>query len=441
LPRSWREEYRAKLTSAERAVAPVEPGEVVYVGGNAATPRHLARALAQRAEAAPGLRVAHVLLLGEDPFAAAAEAGHLAHHSWFVGPADRAAIQRGQAQYVPCHLSQIPQLIREGRPRIDTALLMTTPPDRHGLLSLGVEVLASLAAAESARRVIVQVNERMPRVFGNSFLHVSEVDAIVEASEELTELAPSAPDEVERRIARHVVPLIPDGATLQLGIGGIPDAVVSLLGDRDDLGVHSEMISDGVMRAFESGVLSGRYKTRHRGRIVMTFALGSRALYDWLHENPYVEAHPCDHTNDPFQAAQNDRLVAINSAISVDLTGQVNADSIGYRIYSGVGGQVDFIRAASLSRDGRPIIALPSTARGGTVSRIVPRLAEGAGVVTARADVHTLVTEHGSAELFGRSIGERIEALIAIADPRFRPELVRAVRDVRALFREHREGE
>ena len=440
MAQGWREDYRAKLTSAEQALAAVGPGEVVYVGGNAATPRTLARALARRAESAPGLRVAHVLLLGDDPFADAAEAGLLQHHSWFVGPADRQAILQGHAQYVPCHLSQIPRLIRDGRPPLDAALVMTAPPDRHGLLSLGVEVLASLAAAESARRVVVQVNERMPRVFGNSFLHVSDVDAIVEASEELMELAPSEPDEDERRIAEHIVPLIPTGATLQLGIGGIPNAVVSLLSDRDDLGVHSEMISDGVMNAFEAGVLSGRYKSRHRGRIVTTFALGSRAFYDWLHENPFVEAHPCDHTNDPYQAAQNDRLVALNSAISVDLTGQVNADSIGWRIYSGVGGQVDFIRAASLSRDGRPIIALPSTAVGGKLSRIVPRLAEGAGVVTARADVHTVVTEHGSAELFGRSIAERVDALIAIAHPRFRAELVRAVRDVRALFRQHPDG-
>ena len=431
----WITEYRSKLTSAERAVGSIAPGAVVYVGGNAATPRALAAALSARAAAAPGLRVAHVLLLGDDPFAAAASAGLLTHLSWFVGSADREAIVQGHAQYVPCHLSQIPRLIRDGRPPLDAALVMTAPPDRHGLLSLGVEVLASLAAAECAKRVIVQVNERMPRVFGNSFLHVSDVDAIVEASEELVELPAEAPNAVERRIAEHIVPLIPPGATLQLGIGGVPNAVVSLLTGRDDLGVHSEMISDGVMHAWEAGVLSGRLKSRHRGRIVCTFAMGTRAFYDWLHENPAVEAHPCDHTNDPVRAAQNDRLIAINSAISVDLTGQVNADSIGYRIYSGVGGQVDFVRAATMSRDGRSFIALPSTARAGKLSRIVARLAEGAGVVTSRADVHTVVTEHGVAELFGRTVRERVEALIAVADPRFRPELLRAVADVRTLFR------
>jgi len=432
---TWLNDYRAKLTTPDDAVAAIQPGEVVYLGGNAATPRVLARALAARAGALHDVRVAHVLLLGDDPFAAAAAAGHISHLSWFVGPADRAAVVAGHADYVPCHLSQIPRLIREGRPRIDTALLMTAPPDRHGLLSLGVEVLASLAAAECARRVIVQVNPQMPRVLGNCFVHVDAVHAIVEAEEPLQELPPETITDVERRIAEHIVRLVPRGATLQLGIGGIPQAVIALLGDRDDLGIHSEMISDGVMDAYEAGVISGRYKTRHRGKIVATFALGTRAFYAWLHENNAVEAHPCDHTNDPYIAARNDKLVAINSAISVDLTGQVNADSIGYRIYSGVGGQVDFIRAASLSHGGRPIVALPASARDGTVSRIVPHLAEGAGVVTSRADVHTVVTEFGIAELYGRSITERVEALIAIAHPRFRAELEREVREIERYVR------
>ena len=361
--------YRAKRTTLDRAVSQLGRGETIYLGGNAATPRVLADALAKRSDAIDGSRIAHVLLLGEDPFAEAAKSGHVRHLSWFVGPADRDAIAAGHGDYVPCHLSEIPGLIRTQRPRLDTALLMTAPPDRHGLLSLGVEVLASQAASDCARRVIVQVNERMPRVLGNSFIHIDDVDVIVEADHELDELTSDPPSHVERAIAVRIVELVPDGATLQLGIGGIPQAVIALLENRSDLGVHSEMISDGVMSAYESGVLSGRLKTRHRGKIVTTFALGTRAFYDWLHENHAVEAHPCDHTNDPYQAAMNDRLIAINSAISVDLTGQVNADSIGSRIYSGVGGQVDFIRAASLSREGRSIIAMPSTARGGARSR------------------------------------------------------------------------
>jgi acetyl-CoA hydrolase len=283
--------------------------------------------------------------------------------------------------------------------------------------------MASLAAAEVARHVIVQVNPRMPRTYGNAFLHVSDVSAIVEAEEPLVELPDEAPPDEERQIASHIAPLIPEGATLQLGIGGVPDAVLSLLQDRDDLGIHSEMISDGVMRAVESGVVTGRFKTRHGKKVVATFCLGTRTFYDWLHENAIVEVHPCDHTNLPVSAAQNYRLTSINSALSVDLSGQVNADSIGSKIYSGVGGQVDFGRASTSSPGGRSFIALPSTAKSGTISRIVSTLAAGAGVVTTRADVHTIVTEYGVAELHGRSLPERAEALIAIAHPKFRDEL------------------
>lgn len=419
----WIDSYRAKLCTPDQAVADLEPGQVVFMGGNAATPRALAAALAARAPEVAGLTVGHVLLLGDDPFADAKIRGLIRHLSWFVGPADRKAVLDGTGGYVPCHLSEIPKLLRAGRPEVHAALLMVSPPDRHGFFSLGVEVMASLAAAEVADRVIVQVNTRMPRVLGNAFLHISQVDRVVEVDEELPELTSVPPSPTDIAIAQHLVPLIPEGATLQLGIGAIPDAVIGLLEGRDDLGVHSEMISDGVMRAVEAGTVTGRFKTRHRRKVVTTFALGSRELYDWLHENPVVEAHPCDHTNDLAVAAQNRRLFAINSAISVDLTGQVNSDSIGGRIYSGVGGQVDFIRAAAHSEGGRPVIALPSTARGGTVSRIVATLAPGAGVVTSRADVHTVATEYGVAELWGRSLPERARALIAIAHPQFRDEL------------------
>lgn len=422
----WMDDYRSKLCTPERAVADLEPGQVVYMGGNAATPRILARALADRAPQVEGLTVGHVLLLGDDPFAQAKARGLIRHLSWFVGPADRKAVAEGRAAYVPCHLSEIPQLIRAGRPRLDAALLMTSPPDRHGFFSLGVEVMASLAAAEAATTVIIQVNPQMPRVLGNSFLHISQVHRVVEGDQHLAELAPAQIGPVEEGIARHIVPLIPHGATLQLGIGGIPDAVIAQLDGRDDLGVHSEMISDGVMRAVEEGIVTGRYKTKHHRKVVTTFALGTRQLYDWLHENPVVEAHPCDHTNHIQVASQNDKLIAINSAISVDLTGQVNSDSIGGRIFSGVGGQVDFIRAAAHSKGGLPIIALPSTAQDGKVSRIVATLATGAGVVTSRASVHTVVTEYGVADLWGRSLPERAMALVAIAHPDHRDELARA---------------
>ncbi len=421
----WQEHYRGRLMSADKAVEVIEPGAMVFMGGNAATPQALAVALARRATDCPGVTVGHVLLLGEDPFAEEKAQGLIRHLSWFVGPGDRRAVAEGTADYVPCHLSDIPRLLRAGRPRIDVAMLMTAPPDKHGFLSLGVEVLASLAAAEVANRVIVQINPRMPRVLGNSFLHVNDVSAFVEHEAPLPELASVPPSEVECAIARHVATLVPHGATLQLGIGGIPDAVIQQLEGRTDLGVHSEMISDGLMTAVESGVVTGRYKTRHRRKVVTTFALGTRELYEWLDGNAVVEAHPCDHTNDLFVAAQNERLVAVNSAISVDITGQINSDSIGGRIYSGVGGQLDFIRAAARSKGGVPIIALPATARGGTVSRIVSTLAHGAGVVTPRADVHYVVTEHGIADLWGRSLRERAEQLAAIAAPQFREELIR----------------
>lgn len=426
---SWTTRYRSLLTTPDGAVADLCGSERIYLGGNAATPRTLAAALARRADCTDQrpLTLSHVLLLGHDP--AEERDGHhdVRHRAWFVGPADRQKVADGRADYVPCHLSEIPRLIREDPHPLDVAMVMVAPPDKHGFLSLGTEVMASLAAVEHAKRVVVQVNQRMPRVFGNAFLHLSQVDAIVEADEDLAELAPSPPSEVERGIASHIVPLIPEGATLQLGIGGIPDAVIGMLDGRDDLGIHSEMISDGVMRAVEGGIVTGRFKTLHRRKVVTTFILGSRELYDWVHENPVIEAHPCDHTNALAVAARNRRLVAINSAISVDLTGQVNSDSIGGRIYSGVGGQLDFIRAAAASEGGVPIMALPSTARGGTVSRIVPTLATGAGVVTTRADVHWVVTEFGAVNLYGRSVRERAEQLVSIAHPKFREELKSAI--------------
>ncbi len=419
---SWKDEYRSKLATAEQAIAPIPGDAVVYLSGNAATPKALCAALARHAESTPGsMTVGHVLLLGKDPVLPR-DREEVHHRSWFVGPADRDQVNAGQSDYVPSHLSEIPRLIR-AMPRLEAAVLSVAPPDEHGFLSLGVEVMASLAAAERAHRVVVQVNPRMPRVFGDSFLHVSEVDAIVEAEEELAEIACEPPGEVEQAIASSIVPLIPEQATLQLGIGGIPDAVVAQLRDRDDLGVHSEMISDGVMEAVIRGVITGRHKPVHRRKVVTTFVLGTRRLYDWVDRNPVVEAHPCDHTNDLLVASSIPRLVAINSAISVDLTGQVNSDSMGTRIWSGVGGQLDFLRAASRSEGGVPILALPSTAKGGTLSRIVPALSEGAGVVTTRADVHWVVTEYGAVNLYGRALRERAELLTSIAHPRFRDEL------------------
>lgn len=420
----WQTLWRNRLCTAQEALRDLGPNSRIYVSGNAATPRHLVRELAERTTESTYHQLHHVLLL-DDGGGTRALPG-IRHRAWFVGPSDRDQIASGDADYVPCNLSDIPRQIREMESPLDAALLTVSPPDKHGFMSLGTEVMASLAAARAARRVVLQVNERMPRILGNTFVHVSDVDSIVLADEELPELEQTAPSEIEQRIAAHIVPLIERGATLQLGIGGIPNAVISLLCGQPglDLGVHSEMISDGVMEAVEAGLVTGRFKTRHRRKVVTTFLLGSRELYDWAHDNPVIEAHPCDHTNDLVVASANAKLVALNSAISIDRTGQVNADSIGSRIYSGVGGQVDFMRAAARSEGGVPIIAFPSMARRGSVSRIVRQLAPGAGVVSSRADVHWVVTEYGAVNLFGTSLQERARALASIAHPDVRETLL-----------------
>ncbi len=430
---SWLEVYKAKRATPAEAVRRIASGDHVYYGGNAAIPRALSRALAERRDELTGVRLNHVLLLGDDPLSAPEMEGHFRHNSLFVGPADRAAVNDGRADYVPVFLHQIPRLFRQGILPLDVAMVQVSPPDEHGFMSLGVEVLASKAACEVARQVIVQVNAEMPRVLGDAFLHVNRVTVIVEADEPLPTLEAQPATAVEEAIGRHVVGLIDPNAALQMGIGGIPDAVYNALEGPLELGIHTEMISDGAMRAIERGVVTGTRKSLHPGKVVITFALGSRELYRYLDNNPLIEAHPAEYVNDPFIVSQNDNLVAVNSALEVDLTGQVCSDSIGAYIYSGFGGQVDFIRAAARSKGGKPVIALPATARGGEVSRIVPCLRPGAGVVTSRADVHYVVTEHGVANLFGRNLRERAEALISIADPRFRDELERAAKDRKLL--------
>ncbi len=425
---NWFDDYRSKLRTPQQAVYEIQSGDRVYYGGNAAIPWALVRALAERAEELNDVQLNHVLLVGDDPLSDPAMAPHFRHNSLFVGPADRAAVNEGRADYVPIFLHQIPRLFKEGIVPLDVAMLMVSPPDEHGFMSLGVETLASQAAFQSAKKVIVQVNTRMPRILGDSFLHVSRVDAIVEHSEELPNLVPKPATEVERKIAANVLELIPPGSTIQMGIGGIPDSIYESMEGDLQLGVHTEMLSDGAMHAIERGVVTGTHKTLHPGKVIITFAMGSDELYEFLDNNPLIEAHPVDHVNDPFIVSQNDNMVAINSAIELDLTGQVCSDSIGPYIYSGFGGQVDFIRGAAKSNGGRPIIALPATAKGGTLSRIVPFLKEGAGVVTSRADVHYIVTEYGVANLFGKNLRERVEALIGIAAPQFHDELEAAAK-------------
>jgi 4-hydroxybutyrate CoA-transferase len=430
---TWLDDYKAKLQTADEAVRRIKSGDRVYYGGNAAMPGALVAALAGRRDELQDVQLNHVLLIGKDPLSAPGMAGHFRHNSLFVGPADREAVNDGRADYVPIFLHQIPRLFHDGIVPLDVAMVMVSPPDEHGFMSLGVETLASKAACRAAKSVILQVNDRMPRVLGDSFIHASRAAAVVEHSASLPTLEGSPPTELELTIGRRIFKLIEPGATVQMGIGGIPDAVYGAMEGSMDLGIHTEMISDGAMHAIERGVVTGNRKTLHPGKVVITFALGSKALYEYLHDNPFIEAHPVEHVNDPRIVSQNDNLVAVNSAIEIDLTGQVCSDSIGAYIYSGFGGQVDFIRGAARSKGGKPIIAVSSTARGGKISRIVPYLKQGAGVVTSRADVHYVVTEFGVANLFGKNLRERAEALIGIAHPSFQEELERAARERKLL--------
>lgn len=426
---SWIDDYKKKKVSAEEAVNAIKSGDRVYLSGNAAAPYILIDALAARKDELKDVELTHVLLLGEDPLSKPEMEGHFRHNSLFVGSADRKAVNEGRADYVPIFLYQIPSLFYSGLLPPDVAMVHLSPPDEHGFMSFGLETLASKAAADTAEITIAQINEKMPRVLGDSFIHVSKVDYVIEASEKLLTLPRSAPSKIERQIASHISKLIEDGSTLQLGIGGIPNAVVEQLENKHDLGIHTEMLSDGIMETIEKGIITGAKKTLHPGKVILTFILGSDKLYDFVDNNPAFEAHPVDYTNDPFIVSQNENMIAINSAIEIDLTCQVCSDSIGTRIYSGFGGQVDFIRGAARSKGGKPIIALPSTAKNGTVSRIVPTLQEGAGVVTTRADIHYIATEYGIAHILGKNLRERAEALINIAHPNFRDDLIKAAKE------------
>jgi len=430
---AWVDDYRKKVVTADDAVAVVKSGDRVYISGNAATPYLLLEALAGKKDDLTDVELTHVLLLGDDPLAKPEMEGHFRHNSLFVGPADREAVNAGRADYIPIFLYEIPKLFYSEEMTIDVAFIHTSPPDEHGFMSFGVECLASKAAAENAKMIVALVNDRMPRTLGDSFIHVSRVSKVVEISQELPELPRKEATKLEKKIAGYIADLVEDGATLQLGIGGIPDAVLRELGNKKNLGIHTEMIADGVMELIEAGVITGVRKTLHPGKVVAAFVLGTAKLYDFVDNNPILELHPVNHTNEPFIIAQNEKMTAVNSAIEVDITGQVCADSIGTRIYSGFGGQVDFIRGAARSVGGKPIIALPSTARGDTISRIVPHLKLGSGVVTTRADVHYVVTEYGVAYLHGKNLRERAEALIEIAHPNFREDLLKAAWERRIM--------
>jgi acyl-CoA hydrolase len=425
-PSAWTHE----AVSTHDAVSLLKSGMKVFVHGAAATPTPLVDAMSARTDL-EGVRLYHLHTSGPAPFADPGQEGRFLSISLFTGQPLRKPIEEGRADFMPIFLSDIPGLFMTRQVPLDAAVLQLSPPDRHGNCTLGTSVDAAKAAADSARVIIAEINEQMPRTHGNSVVPFRRVSAFIHTDRPLHEHPPAPESDVEARIGEIVAGLVPDGATLQMGIGAIPDAALARLHGRRDLGIHTEMFSDRVVDLVESGAVTNRLKSVHPGRIVTSFIAGSRRLFDFVHDNPLVEFHPCDRTNDTALIRKNDKVCAINSALQIDLTGQVCADSIGHRVYSGIGGQMDFIRGAALSKSGKPILALPATAQGGKLSRIVPELLAGSGVVTTRGHVHWVVTEFGAVNLHGLTLRERAERLIWIAHPDFRAELTRDVVRIR----------
>jgi acyl-CoA hydrolase/GNAT superfamily N-acetyltransferase len=428
----WRVKYREKLKSADKALEILTPGDRLFIGSACGTPQKLVQALADCP--IEDVEITHLLTLGVAPYAQEKLASRYRANAFFISANVRPAVWEGRADYTPIFLSEIPALFRSGRLPIDVALIHVTPPDEHGFCSFGVSVDITKPAAEAARYVIAEVNPQMPRTLGNSFIHVDEIDALVENDAPLYEFITPGESEAARRIAKNVADLVEDGSTIQVGYGGIPNALLSYLKDKKDLGVHTEVFSDSTIDLIEAGVINNRCKTLHAGKIVASFAMGSQRLFDYIDNNPLFEFHPVDYTNDPFVISRNEKMVSINSALEVDLTGQVCADSIGYQFYSGIGGQVDFVRGAARSKDGKAIIVLRATRDNDQFSRILPTLTEGAGVVTSRGDVHYVVTEWGVAYLHGKSVRDRALALISVAHPKFRSELFKLAKEKHYIY-------
>ncbi|MBK8034053.1 MAG: acetyl-CoA hydrolase/transferase family protein [Chloroflexi bacterium] len=426
---------RVCMITAEEAAAKVKSGQRVFVTGNCSTPIPFLQALVARYEELDNVELVQVLSIGMREYITADIADHIRVNNLFISDHMRKAVNSGTSDFTPIFLSEIPSLFRDGLLPIDIAVIHVSPPDEHGYCSYGVEVGVTKSAAESAQMVIALINPHMPRTLGDSFIHVNQIDYCIHVDYELPQVNPHPASEIQDRIAEHIAALIPDGATLQTGIGGIPDAVLSRLTNHKNLGIHTELFSDGVMHMVEAGVVTCRAKSIHTGKVVAGFVIGTKALFDYVNDNPIIELHPTEYVNDPFIIAQNDKMVSINSALEVDLTGQVCADSIGTKFYSGVGGQVDFVRGACRSKGGMSIIALPSTAKDDTLSRIVPMLKPGAGVTTTRNDVRYIATEYGIATLFGKTIAQRVQELINVAHPKFREELAAAAREQFAVGR------
>ncbi|HEY1272603.1 MAG TPA: acetyl-CoA hydrolase/transferase C-terminal domain-containing protein [Terriglobales bacterium] len=435
---SWEIEYKKKLRTPDEALRCVQSGMRVYIQPGCAEPETLVEALMRRGPAVEDVEIVHMMTFGAAPYVRPEMQDHFRHNAVFIGANVRDAINDGRADYTPIYLSEIEDLFESGAMPLDVALIEVSPPDAHGFCSFGVGVDTTLTAAKCARYVVAQVNDQMPRTYGDSFIHVNQINAIVESSRLLCEMKKPEITDMHVAIARNVAGLIEDGSVLQTGIGGIPDAVLPFLKDRKDLGVHSELVSEGVIPLIEAGVITGARKNFKPRKIIVGFILGGRKIFDFVDNNPIFELHPTSYTNNPELIARNDKMVAINSALQIDLTGQVCSDSIGNQFYSGIGGQVDFLRGASRSKGGKPIIAISSTAKNGAISRIVPMLSPGAGVVTSRGLIRYVVTEYGVAYLHGKSIRERAQALIEISHPKFRDELYEYCEKTKWLQRPHK---
>jgi 4-hydroxybutyrate CoA-transferase len=420
----WRAVYRKKLVSAEDVVKKIKDGSRIVTGHAAGEPKTVIGALVENSDKYSNIEIVHMIGMGESDYVKEENVLSFRHNSLFAGPSTRKAIADGRADFTPCFFSEVPKLFREEYLKVDVAIIQVSPPDEHGFCSFGISVDYTKPVSECAKIIIAEVNPNMPRTLGNSFIHVNDIDYIVEVNYPIMKIEAASIGDVEREIGKNCAELIDDGSTLQLGIGSIPDAVLLFLKDKKDLGIHSEMISDGVLDLVDRGVITNKRKTLHQDKIIVTFLMGTKKLYDFVNDNPMIEMHPVDYVNDPCIIGKNDNMVCINSCLQIDLMGQVAAESIGIKQFSGVGGQVDFVRGASMSKGGKSIIAMPSTASKETISRIVPVLTEGTSVTTSRNDIHYVVTEYGIAELKGKTLKERARALINIAHPKFRNQLI-----------------
>lgn len=435
IPTSLINAYNKKIVTAEEAVKAIIPGDRIIMQGGCAVPFALVNAMVERKDELHDIEIVHILTVGDLPYLKPEMAGHFRHNAYFIGANSRKSVNEGRADYTPIYLYEYPLLFTQGTIPIDIAFIHVSPPDEHGFCSYGVDVGLIKNPADKAKTIIAQVNANMPRTLGDSFIHINKINYIVEVDEPIRELpqvdknlSPEM-ESIYKSVGYHISELIDNGSTLQMGIGAIPDAVLNFLYNKKALGIHSEMFSDGIIGLVEAGIITNEKKTIHRGKIIAGFVLGTKKLFDFINNNPLIEFHPQEYVNDPFVIAKNDKMVAINSAIEVDITGQVCSDTIGTKLFSGFGGQVDFIRGAAHSNGGKPIIALPSATKDGNTSRIVTQIHPGAGVVTNRADVHYVVTEYGVAQLFGKSIRQRVRELINVAHPKFREELQKYARE------------